>query len=252
MPEPRNEADSEVNVEDGPVDVRLTAADEQDIEAIANNVADAAGAVVITPALGDNIPTPHQANADVHDEEAITTIVPTAEEGSNTNPVDVTRGVKRIRLPVDSENDEDNYISMASTSSSGMSRSITLYVIYEVEQEHGYIRSEDDYEDEGWGADELSAIATSSSTEVHQRALHDMGNHRPSSVQPSVLALTAGQSTVTTMSPYQNNTQDDTREKQLATEEEDDRPLLKFSKQLLIWMNFLLCLDRRRGNFRKN
>ncbi|KAK0516209.1 hypothetical protein JMJ35_000812 [Cladonia borealis] len=254
--EPREETDGEVNIEDGPFDVQLTAVDEQYFEPIqvADNVADAAGARnarIITPALRNDSPTPHQANADVHDDEATATVVPHAED-SKTTPDDVTREINRIRLPVDSEGDEDNCIFTAATSSSGMSRSTTLYVIYEVEQEHGVTRSEDDYEDKGWGAEELSATAASSSTESHQTALHDVENHRLSSVQPSALALTADQSTITTMSPYRNNTQDDTREKQLATEEEDDRPLFKFSKQLLIWMDHLLRLDRRRGNFRKN
>ena len=243
MSEPRDVTDGEVNVEDGPVDVDIATADEQDFEPVqgADNVADAAGARVITQALGDYSPTSHQTTGDLHDEEATATIVPTAGD-SNTTPDDVTREINRIKLPVNSEGDEDNYIFTASTSSSGMSRSTTLYVIYEVEQEHGVSRSEDDYEDEGWGADELCATAASSSTESHQTALHDVEDHRLSSFQPSVLAPTAGQ----------NNTQDNTRELQLATKEEDDRSLFKFSKQLLIWMDHSLRLDRRRGNLRKN
>ena len=244
MSEPRDGTNGEVNVGDGPVDVEITTADEQDFEPIqgADNVADAArarNAGIITLALGNTSSTPHQANADVHDEEANATVVPTAED-SNTIPVDVTRGINRIRLPVTSESDEDNYIFTATTSSSGMSRSTTLYVIYEVEQEHGVTRSEDDRGSEGEDADDLSATAASSSTEVHQTALHDVGDHRLSSVQPSVLALTAGQSTITTMSPYRNTIQDDTRdtrEQQLAIEEEEDRPMFEFSKQLLIWMD---------------
>ena len=240
MPEPRDETDGEVNVEDGPVEVEITTADEQDFEPIqgADNVADAAragNARIITSALGNTSPIPHQTNTEVHDDEATTTVVPTAE-GSNTTPVDVTRGINRIRLPVTSEGDEDNYSFTAATSSSGMSRSTTLYVIYEVEQEHGVTRSED-RGSAGEDADDLSATVASSSTEVHQTALHDVGNHRLSSVQPSVLALTAGQSTITTMSPYRNQIQDDTRERQLATEEEEDRPMFEFSKQLLIWMD---------------
>ena len=256
MSEPRVEPDGDVNVEEGPVDVEITTAYEQEFEPIpgADNVADATrarNARIITPAFGNNSPTPHQANSDVHDEEAIATVVRPAGDGSTT-PDNVTREINKIRLPVDSEGDEKNCIFTAATSSSSMSRSTILYVIYEVEQEHGATRSEDDHEDKGWGADGLSATAASSSTEIHQTTLHDVRNHRLSSVQPSVLALTAGQSTIATMAPYRNNTQDDTREKQLATEEEDDRPLFKFSKQLLIWMNHLLCLDRRRGNFGKN
>ena len=255
MSEPRHETDGEVNVGDGPVDEEITTADAQDIESIqgADNVADATqerNARIIMPALENNSRTPQQANADVHEEEAIATAVPPAED-SKTTADDVTRDISKIRLPVNSEGDEDNYIFTTSTSSSDMSRSTTLYVIYEVEQEHGVTRSEDDYEDEGWGADELYATTASSSTELHQRVLHEMENHRLSSVQPSVLALTAGQSTITTMFPYRNHTQDDTREKQLATEG-DDRPLLKFSKQLLIWMDHLLRPDRRRGNLRNN
>ena len=241
MSEPREETDGGVNVKDGPVDVEITTADEQHFEPIqgADNVADTAragNARIITPAFGSTSPIPHQANAAVHDGEAIATVVPTVE-GSNTTPFDMTRGINRIRLPLNSESDEDNYIFTAATSSSGMSRSTTLYVIYEVEQEHGITRSEDDRASEGEDADDLSATVASSSTEVHHTALHDVGNHRLSSVQPSVLALTTGQSAITTMSPYRNNIQDDTREQQLATEEKEERPMFEFSKQLLIWMD---------------
>lgn len=218
--------------------------DEPDFEPIqaADNGADAArarNATIITPAIRNTSPIPQQINADGHEEGAIPTVSPTAE-GSNSAPDDVTREINRIRLPVAPEGDEDSYNFTAATSSSGMSRSTTLYVIYEVEQDHGVTRSEDDQRSEGWGADDLSATAASSSTEVHQTALYDVDNHRLSSVQPSVLALTEGQSAITTMSPYRTNLQDDTcdtQEQQLATEEKDDRPMFEFSKQLLIWMN---------------
>ena len=239
---PRDEMDGEINIEDGPVDVGITLTDEQDSESVqgADNAADTArvrNARIPTPAPGNTSPEPQQANAEVHD-ETIATVVPTAED-SNTTPDDVTREINRIRLPGTSEGDDNDDAFTAAASSLGMSRSTTLYVIYEVEQEHGITRSEDDRATEGWGADDLSATAASSSTEVHHTALHDVGNHRLSSVQPSVLALTAGQSTITTMSPYRNDIQDDTRdtrEKRLETEEKD-RPMFEFSKQLLIWMD---------------
>lgn len=230
--------DGEVNVENGPVDVAITTADKQDLEPTlrADYVADAAragNARNITPAIGNESPTPHQANMEVHDEEAITTVVSTAG-GSNASPVDVMREINRIRLPMASENDEDNYIFTAATSSSGISRSTTLYVIYEVEQENGVSRSEDEQWSEGEDADDLSATVASSSMEVHQTALHDVWNRELTSVQRSVVALTAGQSTITTVSPYRKKLRDDVREQQLATEE---GPIFKFSKQLLIWMD---------------
>ena len=239
---PRDEMDGEINCEDGPVEVEITTADEQDSESIqgADNAADAAqvrNARILTPAPGNTSPEPQHANGEVHD-ETIATVVPTAED-SNTTPDDVTREINRIRMPVTLEGDDDDDAFTAAASSSGMSRSTTLYVIYEVEQEHGITRSNDDRATEGWGADDLSATAASSSTEVHHTALHDVEIHRLSSVQPSVLALTAGQSTITTLSPYRNDIQDDTRdtrEEQLETEEKD-RPMFEFSKQLLIHMD---------------
>ena len=239
---PRDEMDGEINCEDGPVDVEIATADEQDSEPVqgADTSADAARARnerILTPTPGNTSPEPQQANAEVHDEK-IATVVPIAED-SNTTPDDVTREINRIRLPVTSEGDNDDDAFTVAASSSGMSRSTTLYVIYEVEQEHGITRSNDDRATEGWGADDLSATAASSSTEVHHTALHDVGYQRLSSVQPSVLALTAGQSTITTMSPYRNDIQDDTRdtrEEQLETEEKD-RPMFEFSKQLLIHMD---------------
>ena len=230
--------DDEVNVKDGPVDVETATADKQDFESThgADYVADAARAANarnITPAIGNNSPTPYQANIEVHGEEAITTVVSSAE-GSNITPVDMMREVNRIRLPIDSENDEDDYIFTAATSSSGISRSTTLYVIYEVEQENGVSRSEDEQWSEGEDADDLSATVASSSTEVHQTALHDMWNRELSSIQRSVVALTAGQSTITTVSPYRKDFQDDIREQ---TEEGKNKPIFKFSKQLLVWMD---------------
>ena len=247
MSEPGDETDGEVKVEDGPLDVESATADEQDFEPIqgVDNVVDAGragNARIITPmfspdeywTLENTSPTPHQSNPEVHDAEAITTIASTTE-GSNTTPVDVTREIDRIRLPVTSEYDEDNYIT-AATSSSGMTRSTTLYVIYEVEHE-GVTRSEDERESEREDVDDISATASSSSTEVHQTALHDVGNHRLSSVQPSVLALTAGQSTITTVSPYRTDIHNDTREQQSAIEGDEERPAFEFSKQLLIWMD---------------
>ena len=241
MSEPRDGMDGKVNVKDGPVDVETAAADKQNFGSTqgADYVADAARAADarnITPGIGNNSPTPHQANMEVHDEEAITAVASSAED-SNTTPVDVMREVNRIRLPIDSENEEDDYIFTAATSSSGISRSTTLYVIYEVEQENGVSRSEDEQWSEGEDADDLSATVASSSTEVHQTALHDMWNRELSSIQRSVVAPTAGQSTITTVSPYRKDFRDDIREQQLATEEGENKPIFKFSKQLLIWMD---------------
>ena len=241
MSEPRDGMDGEVNVKDGPVDVEITTAEKQDFEPThgADYVADAAragNARNITTAIRNNSPTPHQANMEVNDEEAITTVVSSAE-GSNTTPVDVMREVNRVRLPIASENDEDNYTFTATTSSSGISRSTTLYVIYEVEQENGTSRSEDEEWSEGEDADDLSATVASSSTEVHQTALHDMWNRELSSIQRSVVALTAGQPTITTVSPYRSNLRDGIREQQLASEEGENQAVFKFSKQLLIWMD---------------
>ncbi len=249
MSEPRDETDGEVNVNDGPVDVEFTTADEQEFGPIqgADNVADAARArneriitSVVSPGeywtLENTSPTPHPANTEVHDGEAVTAVFSSAE-GSNTTPVDMTSEIDRIRLPITSENDEDNYIFTAATSSSGMSRSTTLYVIYEVEQEHGITRSDDERGSEGEDADDLSATVASSSTEAHQTALHHVGNHRLSSVQPSVLALATGQSTITTVSPYRKDIQDDSRAQQVAVEEDENQPTFEFSKQLLIWMD---------------
>ena len=241
MSKPGDGMDGEVNAEDGPVDVEITTADRSDFEPPhgADYIADAAragNARNITPTIRNNSVTPHQTNMEVHDKDAITTVV-SDTEGSNTTPVNVMRDVNRVRLPIASDDDEDNYIFTAATSSSGISRSTTLYVIYEVEQENGVSRSEDDQWSEEEDADGFSATAASSSTEVHQTALHDMWKREVSSVQRSVVALTAGQSTIITVSPYRIDLRDDIREQQLATEEGKNQPIFKFSKQLLIWMD---------------
>lgn len=241
MSESEDGMDCEVTVEDEPVDVEINTAEKQEFEPThrADDVADAAragNARNITPAIENNSPTPHQVNMEVHTEEAITTGVSSAE-GSNITPVDMMREVNRVRLPIASENDEDDYIFTAATSSSGISRSTTLYVIYEVEQENRVSRSEDEQWSEEDDADDISATVASSDSEAHQTALHDMWNRELSSIQRSVLALTAGQSTITTVSPYRKDLRDEIREQQLATEEGENKPIFKFSKQLLIWMD---------------
>ena len=241
MSEPRDGMDGEVNDEDGPIDDEITAADRQDFEPPhgADYVVDAAragNARNITLAIRNNSVTPHQTNMEVHDEDAMTTVV-SSTEGSSTTRVNVMRDVNRVRLPILSDDDEDSYIFTAATSSSGISRSTTLHVIYEVEQENGVSRPEDEHWSEGEDADGFSATAASSITEVHQTALHEMWKQEVSSVQRSVVALTAGQSTIITMSPYRKDLRDDIQEQQLATEEGEIQPIFKFSKQLLIWMD---------------
>lgn len=233
--------DGEVNVDDGPVDVEITTAYKQDFEPPhrAEYVADAArigDTRNLAPAIGNNSATPHQAHMEVYNEEAMTTVVSSAA-GGNRTAVNVMRDVNRVRLPMASDDDDDNYIFTAATSSSGISRSTTLYVIYEVEQENGIFRSEDEQWSEGEDADDVSAIVASSSTDIHQKTLHDIWNSEMSSVQRSVLALTAGQSTIITVSPYRRDSQDDIREQQLATEEGENQRVFRFSKQLLIWMD---------------
>lgn len=238
MAVPRDGMDGEFNNEDGPIDDEITTADRQDVEPPhgADYVADAAragNARNITPSIRNNSVTPHQTNMDVHDEDAMTTVI-SSTEGSNTTPVNVMRDVNRVRLPIASDDDEDSYSFTAATSSSGISRSTTLYVIYEVEQENGVPRSEDEQWSEGEDADGFSATAASSSTEVHQT---EMWKQEVTSVQRSVMALTAGQSTIITVSPYRKDLRDDIREQQLATEEGGIQPIFKFSKRLLIWMD---------------
>ena len=232
--------DCEANLDDGPVDVETTPADEQDFEPLhgAEYVADAARAKNTrnsAPAIGNDSATPHQANVKVPNDEAMTTIDSSTERG-NTTPVNVMRNIDRVRLPI-APDDDDNYIFTAATSSSGISRSTTLYVIYEVEQENGVSRSDDEQWSEEEDADGVSAIVASSSTDSHRTTLHEMWKRELSSVQRSVVALTAGQSTIITVSPYRRDSRDVIREQQVATEEGANQRVFRFSKQLLIWMN---------------
>ena len=238
--EPRDRMDCEVNVEEGPVDDEIAAADEQDFESPhrAEYAADAARARNtrdIAPAIGNDSAPPHQANMKVHDEETMTTVV-SSTAGSNTTPVNVMRNIDRVRLPI-APDDDDNYIFTAATSSSGISRSTTLYVIYEVEQENGVPRSEDEQWSEDEDADGVSAIVASSSTDSHRTTLHEMWKRELSSVQRSVVALTAGQSVIITVSPYRRDSRDVIREQQAATGEGASQRVFRFSKQLLIWMD---------------
>ena len=241
MSEPTDRIACEVNLDDGPVDVETTTADEQDFEPPhrAEYVGDAARARNtrnVASVIGNDSAMPHQAKLKVHNEEAMTTVV-SSTEGSNTTPVNVMRNIDRVRLPIAPNDDEDNYIFTAATSSSGISRSTTLYVIYEVEQENGVSRSEDEQWSEEEDADGVSAIVASSSTESHRTTLHEMWKHELSSIQRSVVALTAGQSTIITVSSYRRDSRDVIREQQVATEEGANQRVFRFSKQLLIWMD---------------
>ena len=241
MSEPTDRIACEVNLDDGPVDVETTTADEQDFEPPhkAEYVGDAARARNtrnVAPVIGNDSAMPHQAKLKVHNEEAMTTVV-SSTEGSNTTPVNLMRNIDRVRLPIAPDDDEDNYIFTAATSSSGISRSTTLYVIYEVEQENGSSRSEAEQWSEEEDADGVSAIVASSSTDSHRTTLHEMWKRELSSVQRSVVALTAGQSTIITVSPYRRDSRDVIREQQVATEEGAKQRVFRFSKQLLIWMD---------------